>query len=61
MKHYVFSCFWKSETDAARRADAGSRGEIGYGLIYEHSLAVQVQEGKGTGFGLTQPNVNPYG
>ena len=50
-----------SEKDAARRADAGSCGEVEYSWIFGHLLAVQVQDQKGAGVGLTQPNMNPYG
>ena len=50
-----------SEKDAARRADAGSCGEVEYSWIFGHLLAVQVQDQKGAGVRLTQPNMNPYG
>ena len=50
-----------SEKDAACRADAGSCGEVEYGWIFGHLLAVQVQDQKGAGVRLTQLNMNPYG
>ena len=38
----VFLCFWVSEIDAARRADAGRFFKIENGWIFGHLLAVQV-------------------